>query len=213
MTTATALAISLEVDCGSEACEKIAAPLLEQLSSGDYDVCSVQEIPPTIDEWLAEHRTARKRAARSARRGYVVAEIQRERHEDEIYAINRSRATRQGRPMAPAYTRRQTFSPLPKFDCPRHAIRTLGVLSFERTLVGYLTMHRAGQLALVSQILGHGEHEENEIMYQLFAGALALEVGAGPGFCVYNRHDSGTDGLRFLKERLGFAATEVEWLR
>jgi hypothetical protein len=29
---------------------------------------------------------------------------------------------------------------------------------------------------------------------------------------VYNRADSGTDGLRFFKERLGFGPMEVEWL-
>jgi hypothetical protein len=48
-------------------------------------------------------------------------------------------------------------------------------------------------------------------MYLLFAGALAHEIGE-PGFVVYNRWDSGTDGLRFLKERLGFSEQEVEWL-
>jgi hypothetical protein len=28
---------------------------------------------------------------------------------------------------------------------------------------------------------------------------------------VYNRHDSGTDGLRWWKERCGFQEEQVEW--
>jgi hypothetical protein len=32
------------------------------------------------------------------------------------------------------------------------------------------------------------------------------------GVVVYNRHDSGTDGLRWFKERVGLEETRVEWL-
>ena len=45
----------------------------------------------------------------------------------------------------------------------------------------------------------------------LFQHALGRETFA-PGLVVYNRHDSGTDGLRFFKERLGFEERQVEWL-
>lgn len=78
-------------------------------------------------------------------------------------------------------------------------------------LVAYITTYRSGDLVLVSQILGHADHLENEVMYLLFAGALEREI-AEAGFVVYNRHDSGTEGLRFFKERLGFREEAVEWL-
>jgi hypothetical protein len=211
-TTETALRVSLELDHAGD-CFKLAAPLLEQMQAGPYDRCSVMEIPHSIGAWLAEHRTARKRTTRSGRRGYIAATIRREEHEDAIYAINRSAHVRQGRPMSAGYLERQTFSPLPDFQCPRHAIRTTGILSFSRELVGYLTMYRCGDLALVSQILGHADHLADEIMYQLFAAALSSEIAAGPGVVVYNRHDSGTDGLRFYKERLGFEEVAIEWER
>ncbi len=207
---ATAVRIELELDCEYESCTKLAEPLLEQLSCGDYDRCSVLEIPPTIEIWLEQHRTARKRALRSGRRGYIAGVLEREKHADEIYEINRSSRIRQGRRMSQPYLERQTFSPLPRFACARHAIRTTGI-SLDGTLVGYLAMYRCGSLALVSQILGHAEHLDAEIMYQLFAAALAREIGHGPGLVVYNRHDSGTDGLRFFKERLGFEEAAVEW--
>lgn len=204
--------ISLELDCrGSDQCHDLSAPLLEQLFVG-YEVCSVLEIPEAIGLWSSDHKTARKRALRATRRGYKAGSLQRERFTDELHSINVSTKMRQGRPMTPAYQERQTYGALPDFACPRHAIRTTGVWHPDGKLVAYLAMYRCGDLALVSQILGHADYLEDEMMFLLFQHALERESAAGSGFCVYNRHDSGTDGLRFFKERLGFAAREVAWL-
>lgn len=210
MSTRTAIGISLETECLCGDDVAIAMPLLAKLSEG-YESCSVMEIPSSIEEWRSEHRTARKRSHRAYVRGYIAAPLRRELRADEIHAINTSKAHRQGRPMNQAYMERQEFSPLPDYLCDRHAIRASGVY-LETELVGYLVMYRAGDLALVSQILGHGDHERYEIMYRLFEFALAREIEAGPGMVVYNRHDSGTDGLRWFKERLGFREEPVEWL-
>jgi hypothetical protein len=74
-------------------------------------------------------------------------------------------------------------------------------------------MLRQGDLALVSQILGHADHLEREVMWLLFEHALEREIKSDQdGFVVYNRHDSGTDGLRWWKERVGFREARVEWL-
>jgi hypothetical protein len=74
-------------------------------------------------------------------------------------------------------------------------------------------MIRSGDLALVSQILGHAAHLDNEIMWLLFAHALEREITADPnGIVVYNRHDSGTNGLRWWKEHVGFREQVLEWL-
>jgi hypothetical protein len=77
-------------------------------------------------------------------------------------------------------------------------------------LVAYLWIYRSGQLALVSQILGHADHLEHDVMFLLFEGMLTCEPPDN-GWLVYNRADSGTDGLRFFKARLGFEATPVRW--
>jgi hypothetical protein len=77
-------------------------------------------------------------------------------------------------------------------------------------LRAYLTTYRVGELVLVSMILGHGEHLEHEIMYLLAEGLIDRQSNR-PGVLFYNRHDSGTEGLRFYKERIGFAAGDVEW--
>lgn len=212
MTTATAIRVSLELACGgSQECSELAFPLLRQLDSGRYDECSVLELPATLEGYLAEHRTARKRRARALRRGYYCAPLARENWPDAIYRINTSASSRQGRPMSPGYRTRPEFSPLPNYRCSRHAIRPTGIWSSSGELVGYLVMVRAGDLALVSQILGHADHLASEIMFALVVAAIERELGTGPGVVIYNRHDSGTDGLRFFKERLGFEEAAVEW--
>lgn len=209
MQTLTATAISLETGCDYATCAEFAFPLHKQLSSGTYDRCSVLELGP-VSAWLEEHRTARKRASRAARRGYHFKVIRRHERADEIHAINTSAPERQGRPMSAGYQQRPSDAPLPVYPCSRHQVTTYGVEDANGTLVAYLWLYRAGELALVSQILGHAAHLENEVMYLLVAGVIERE--AEGGYLVYNRHDSGTDGLRFFKERLGFRETAVEWL-
>lgn len=213
METLTATRISLELGC-ADACNAFAGPLFLQMSGGAYDECAVLPIPAKSDLWRDEHRTARKRADRAQRRGYRFTEIQRHRRVDEIHEINVSAQTRQGRPMSEGYRRRPSETPLPEYTCPRkrHAIRAYGVEDRMHRLVAYAYVYRAGSLALVSQILGHADHLENEIMYLLFQGAVKCEAWySGGGFFVYNRWDSGTDGLRFFKQRLGFEPAQVEW--
>ena len=201
--------ISLEVECGSETCADFATPLLLQLSKG-YETCSVLPMPESVEEWRSENRTARKRANRALNLGYRFDEIRREEYERGVFEINLSKDTRQGRPMSRAYQERPNFLPLPDYPCERHAIRTYGVLSARGELVAYLWLYRAGDLALVSSILGHGWHEKNDVMYLLTQGAIDKQSHLG-GYLVYNRHDSGTEGLRYFKTKLGFRPMEVAW--
>jgi hypothetical protein len=209
MTTATMTRISLEVDC-SDKCADLAGPLYQQLRRG-YEECAVLPLQP-VTEWRDERRTARKRADRAEGRGYRYTAIHRHRRVDEIHAINVSAPERQGRPMSPGYRQRPSETPLPAYPCERHAVRTYGVEDRDGLLVAYSVIYRAGQLALVSQILGHAAFLADEVMYLLVQGILKTEHRIDPdGFLVYNRFDSGTDGLRWFKQRLGFERTEVAW--
>jgi hypothetical protein len=212
METMTATPIRLEAGCDYTACSALAWPLQRQLAHGPYDLCSVMPVPASVAEWRADHRTARKRADRAARRGYTFSTIARHERADEIQAINLSAPERQGRPMSEGYRERPSEAPLPVYRCARHRVSTYGVEAPDGTLVAYLWLYRAGELALVSQILGHADHLENEIMYLLWAGLVTAESADPDGFIIYNRWDSGGDGLRFFKERVGLAETAVEWL-
>jgi len=194
---------------GADECAAFAAPLYRQLSEGRYDYpASVLQLDD-FDAWCADHRTARKRAARAERLGYSWAEIDRADFADDVHAINTSMPVRQGQPMSAGYRERQEFGPADLYACPRHAITTFGVFAPDEHLVAYTVIYTSGDLAMVSQILGHGEHLANDIMYLLMRDVFAWIVK--PITVFYNRHDSGTDGLRYFKERLGFQPERVAW--
>ncbi len=208
--TLTATAIELEAGCGFEECAQFAGPLYLQLREG-YELCSVMPIAETVAGWREEHRTARKRSNKCRELGYRFSVVKRHKYADDILAINTSKAIRQKRPMTPGYSERPSDAPDPYPRCRRHGVHAYGVLAADGTLVAYLWLYRVGQLALVSQILGHADHLENGIMYLLWDGMVALESFDPDGYIVYNRHDSGTAGLRFYKERVGLEETAVAW--
>lgn len=209
---ADTVTINMELPCDHLSCEAHARPLFDQLSVPHYSRgASVMACPESVVEWKAEHRTARRRAMRAERLGYTFAEIDRSQYADDIHAINTSLPQRQGRPMTDGYTTRRNYGSLSEAQtqCPRHRTHTYGVLN-GRTLVAYLTLHRAGELAMVSMILGHGEHFDAGIMFLLVQGMVAAQAPQS-GFYYYNLHGSGQDGLRWAKERYGFGEADVEW--
>jgi len=112
--------------------------------------------------------------------------------------------------MTSSYRERPRFRLDEYWPCKRHRIAPYGVLA-GASLVAYAWIYRAGELALVSSILGHGDFLEAGVMYLLLRGVVEAELEHG-GYLVYNRHDSGTPGLRFYKERAGFEPREVTWL-
>jgi sirohydrochlorin ferrochelatase len=211
VTANTVVPVSLYGDCASDGCLALADRMRDQLDIPKYRAgVSLMAVPDSLEEWRSEHRTARKRADRSRRLGYRFAEIDRSHYAGDIYEINTSLSRRQGRPMEAGY-RDPCTTRLPNYPCDRHNVRTYGVLEDDR-LRAYLYLYRLEQLVLVSMILGHGSHLRNDIMYLLFAGVVADQAGQG-GWFYYNRHDSGTDGLVYYKERQGFRSEAVEWVR
>jgi hypothetical protein len=209
MSTLTATRIGLQVHCADPTCTEFAWPLLQQLSSG-YDECAVLDLRG-LEVWRDEHRTARKRADRAKRRDYEFGTIKRHNWAQDIYAINTSATYRQGREMSAGYQQPPSTEPLPNYPCSLHGVHSYGVFDHASArLVAYTFIYRSGDLALVSQILGHAAHLANEIMYLLVQGVVAAESQLG-GYLTYNRYDSGTDGLRFFKDRCGFERTQVEW--
>lgn len=202
----TAVYVSLEL-----ACEHADSSLYLQLARGAYTwPMSVLPLDRPHDEYLAGLRTGRKRAARAEALGYTVREFERADHQGDMNQINQSRSERQGRPMGAAYLADQEWPPLGEQPCPRHRHNVYGVFTARGRLVAYTVVARAGELALVSQILGHGDFETDGIMQLLVTEVYRHEVEQG-GFLVYNRHDSGTDGLVQAKEWVGFRPMEIQW--
>ncbi len=191
------------------ACREMAAPLHAQLSNGYTHRVSTMPLSGEFDDYLAEHRTARKRAARAHRLGYETRVIDRRDYENDIFSVNVSAPERQGRPMTEAYRERPHFGPNP-VSCAEHHVYAFGLLDERSRLWAYLWLYRCGDLALISSILGHADRLRDDVMYALVLDAIEAQIGLG-GTLVYNLHASGTDGLRYFKERLGLSPTEVSW--
>jgi hypothetical protein len=203
--------VSLEAGCYWPGCSGLAWRFYRKLSPPHYSRgVSVLELSEYFPHWRAVHRTARKRAAHAERLGYRFAAISRSDHPDDILEINRSLPVRQGRPMDAAYLERRDYEPLLRQPCERHRVHEYGVLEGDR-LRAYLVFYRVGMLGLISQILGHGDHLAGDVMYLLAAGLVRVQAPLG-GVLYYNSHRSGTDGLRFYKERLGFRPVDIEWV-
>ena len=202
--------VDLSAGCARTHCLRMALGLKMQLDP-DYStraaLLSLDD--SSFAEYLPHHRTARKRAARAERAGYSFQVIDRQAYEGDIYAINTSAPRRQGRPMSGAYRERPRYSRSP-LVCPRHHVYTYGVLAEQGPLVAYLWLYRCGDLALVSSILGHAEHLEAGVMYLLFLKMLERQYRHG-GTVFYNLWNSGSEGLRFFKTRLGLEEGNVEW--
>jgi hypothetical protein len=171
---------------------------------------AIMPIPDSLDEYVAEHRTMRRRSSRAIRLGYSFDEIDRGEYVGDIYDINTSTPERQGRPMGPGYLEQPTYGDNP-IECPLHHVYTYGVLEPAGRLVAYLWLYRSGDLAMVSSILGHRDHLDAGIMYLLFEAALTRQWLVGPGTVFYNLWNSGTEGLRFYKTRIGLREGNIAW--
>jgi hypothetical protein len=178
------------------------------------DGASILVLPSTFDEYWngpAGYGTRRK-VRRALKEGYTFGPVDRDRYVDDIYAINTSMSERQGRPMKDPYLQRPgPYGPLPSYPCPRHQLRTYGVFH-EGHLVAYTWLYQVGEMCLFSTILGHGDHLNAGVMYLLVAETLRDIIdAAGTRYAMYNMHSSGTEGLRFFKEQMGFRPFWVNW--
>ena len=197
--------------------DKFTAPHPRRPEIGAYqDGCSILVLPPTFEEyWEGPAGYGTRRKVRKAEKtGYTFGVIDRDQYLDDIFAINTSMSERQGKEMTDRYRERPApFGPLPDYGCPRHQIRTYGVLK-DGHLVAYTWLYQVGEMCLYSTILGHGEHLNAGVMYLLVAETLRDVIAtAGTKYAMYNMHQSGTEGLRFFKEQMGFRSHWVDWQR
>ena len=188
-----------------------------------------------MDEvWQAARSTTSKKGrvlrdvGRAQRQGYFFKKFNRRMYIPDIYDINTSKLERAGKPMRANY--RRSIEELGGYPdrhyeyrpprCPVHGSTMYGVFTPETNrcigeiqtndrLVAYIHFHRSGNLARYSQILGHGNHLSEGIMYFLhFSIVEELLNGAFPGLCyiMYSGYSSRGDdaGLQKWKRRCLF---------
>ncbi|NYD76508.1 hypothetical protein SAMN05216555_1128 [Arthrobacter cupressi] len=119
--------------------------------------------------------------------GYFTREFPFKLHLPDVHDINNSMAERSGGPirdnlrrsleeMGGAPTRAYKVSPV---KCPHHWSKTYGVFEpkaghkqgeivVEGRLAAYISIHRHGEFAIYTQIIGHGEDLGNGVLTLLF---------------------------------------------
>jgi hypothetical protein len=195
--------------------EKFTAPHPRHPEHGAYqNGCSILVLPDTFEAYWeggAGYGTRRK-VRKALKEGYTFGLIERDEYLDDIFAINTSLPERQGREMTEGYRSRPgPYGPLPRYSCPKHQLLTYGVIK-DGHLVAYTWLYQIGEMCLFSTILGHGDHLNAGVMYLLIAETLRdLIPTASTRYAMYNMHQSGTEGLRFFKEQMGFRSVWVNW--
>src|SRR5262249_27342184 len=136
---------------------------------------------------------------RCQKSGYSVREIDPDQFNTEIHTINVSMPERQGRKMDPTYI------------AVKSSYREegewlyLGVCNSSGALVGYLFIHKIGEVAYVGPVLGHGDFLKDGVMYLLFTEAVSsLIQSSNCRYFMYDMFFGGSEGLRLFKTRIGF---------
>jgi hypothetical protein len=187
-------------------------PRFRVIQSKRYGV-ALAPVPEGFEDYLAGRqrqalRTNRKKALGG---GFTFSRIDPLAHLDEILSINRSATERQGRPMPASYLEldelRQSFAVAP---------RVFGVLDGGGVLRAYLDLRVCGDVAILGRLLGHAEVLDEGVMYLLVSEGVreASELratGGSPRWVMYDTWYGGRPGLRYFKERLGFAPHRVRW--
>jgi hypothetical protein len=145
---------------------------------------------------------------KARRRGYVLAEIDRNDHIDAIHDINISVPMRQGRPMDAGYQQKKLH-----YERQRN-FRYFGVFSKQGKLMAYSNVGRYGNFAAFSQLMGYRTNDG--VMHLLISDIVSLmlaelRAGDGPEFLMYDTFFGAQPGLRQFKSMLGFTPYRVRY--
>jgi hypothetical protein len=136
-------------------------------------------------------------ARRAQARGYVLAEIDLNRHVDAIHAIHTSQEQRQGRPMDAKYQEKQLV-----FETLAH-YRYYGVFDGAGKLVAYATIGRFGNFSAFGQLMGYRNNDG--IMHLMVSEIVARLIDQGGlSYVMYDTFFGALPGLQQFKTALGF---------
>lgn len=155
---------------------------------------------PTSEAYL-EHIKGKNQggyhAKRARSRGYVVREIDRNAHVDDIHEIHTSLDVRQGRKMDEKYLEKQE-----RFANQKH-FHYWGVFNPPGKLVAYASLGVFGNFASFSQMMGIRNNDG--IMHLLLSEAVCQLIQAGKvRYVMYDTFFGAQQGLRNFKTILGF---------
>lgn len=143
---------------------------------------------------------------KAVKSGYTFKGIDPNELGDEIFSINNSALSRQGKEMDDSYKNKFGRYPVNQHNS------YFGIFS-EKELVAYLWVINTGELAIVNRILGHAEHLEAGIMYLMVTSYIStlFTRGGETKYVMYDTFFGATDGLKLFKKRCGFHPYKINW--
>lgn len=143
--------------------------------------------------------------------GYYTKYFDQAKHLEELYEINTSSSERQGHKMSEQYL--EKVQPEEKKDC----IKYFGVFNSEDKLVGYIRLIITPYLYIISKLLGHKEHLDNNIMYLLLHDLTVDLINNGveedyEQYFMYDTYFGGSEGIKLYKKRNCFKPFKVKWV-
>lgn len=171
------------------------------------------EIPKNLEDY--EKQITGKNSVgyfnrRCTKMGYYTKYYIKNKYLDEMYNINTSSQTRQGREMSKHYLEK-----VPKekaTDC----IKYFGIFTKDDLLVGYIRLIKTKKVYVISQILGHSDYQNDNIMYKIIHDLVVslIEENKDNEYTVHLMYDTyfgGTDGIKLYKKRHAFKPYKVKW--
>ncbi|MCB0400598.1 MAG: hypothetical protein KDD41_00795 [Flavobacteriales bacterium] len=168
---------------------------------------------------------------RAVKKGFYSHRFEFKNFVPDVVAVNQSMPERQGKKMGDNYFLSvddlggapKQFHELTTIENPERFRLFMGVFRKEdgrkqgevetgEELVGYITLIREGDMIVYNRIIGHGEHLNDGIMYNLHFYIMEWLYGNDPlaqgvNYVMYASYTSGSEGLRKWKKRLEFEPT------
>jgi len=149
-------------------------------------------------------------ARKASKRGYEFIEIDRRDYIDDIYEINTSSLTRQGKKMSNSYLKKV------KEYQDKSNYRYFGVIDKNGKLLSYCNIGFYGEFTLISTLLGHKKYLNDGIMYLMLVEFTKLMFEEyqkdGYRYIMYDTFFGASDGLKKFKKKLGFKPYRVTWI-
>jgi hypothetical protein len=182
--------------------------LLSNMCKGKYQdfyflPVAIIEVSQGYEHYLKLlNSNARSKIKRAAKKDIVCKEFKWDDYLDDIYDINTSSNTRQGKEMSEEY--RLYPKKIGIEDEDNFTIRHIGAF-YNDKLVGYIELYTYGNFCMTNRLLGHKEYLNRYIMNAMFAFCVKyLEVKGTTYLNYLTIHNKKESSLAQFKTRLGF---------
>ena len=158
--------------------------------------------------------SARRNYKKSVNKGFSFSPIDYNEHLDEVWDILRSTTTRQGEMPGHLLNVRPTPHTNPKSKSHYHDYPYFGIFGPEGKLVAYASCCMTGELAMITEIFGHAEYQEEGIVPLLIieTGKWLYDHYPASIWYGYGTYFGAGEQMQRFKRKFNFLPYRVKWL-